>query len=79
MLLNRHQRRAPSVRLSALAAALALFGSNGVRAQTSDDIAVEPAVIDDSQTIVDALFAEPAEAETIPVDPMPIEKHALTP
>ena len=76
MLLNRHQRRAPSVRLSALAAALALFGSNGVRAQTSDDIAVEPAVIDDSQTIVDALFAEPAEAETIPVDPLRSEALA---
>jgi iron complex outermembrane receptor protein len=62
MFLNRLQGRAPAVRLTALAAALAAFATTGTHAQDAGSV--------EDQAIVDALFAEPATTEAIPVEPL---------
>ncbi|MES0873422.1 TonB-dependent receptor plug domain-containing protein [Sinimarinibacterium thermocellulolyticum] len=68
MFSNRHRRRAPWLRLTAFAAALAAFASTPAGAQTQSG--------GEDQAIVDALFAEPATDDTIPVDPMRAETLA---
>lgn len=80
MLRDRHGRPAGVLRLTAIAAALAATSSFQVSAQGVDDSVSQPIPVPaesapatdatNDQAIVDALFAEPAEPESIPVEPL---------
>jgi iron complex outermembrane recepter protein len=66
---HRHGRADGVFRLSAIAAAIAAAGASfSASAQLDDEIAPVPVTIDDEQTFIDSLFAEPT--ETIEVDPL---------
>ncbi|WP_091535728.1 hypothetical protein [Fontimonas thermophila] len=68
MFIDRHERPAGILRLTAIAAVLASASLPAFAQNPPQTPSANPAASD--QAIVDALFAEPAEPEPIPVDPL---------